>query len=141
MRLNYPSSIRIIRVPCTGKVDVLHILRCFERGADGVYVVGCREGDCHFQSGNFRAKKRVEHAQQLLNRIGVGGQRVRMCNLSSSDAPLFVRFAEEMHAAVLDAGPNPVRAALASKKTMTAPPAKGLDTGTGPLSKAPGQAG
>jgi coenzyme F420-reducing hydrogenase delta subunit len=104
-------------VPCTGKVDVLHILRCFERGADGVYVVGCREGDCHYQNGNFRAKKRVEQAQGLLDRIGVGGQRVRMCNLSSSDAPLFVRYAEEMHAAVLNAGPNPVRTALASMKT------------------------
>jgi coenzyme F420-reducing hydrogenase delta subunit len=119
MRLNYPSSVRIIRVPCTGKVDVQHILRCFERGADGVYVVGCREGDCHYQSGNFRAKKRVEQAQQLLDRIGVGGQRVRMCNLSSSDAPLFVRFAEEIHAAVLSAGPSPIRLARASIKTRS----------------------
>jgi coenzyme F420-reducing hydrogenase delta subunit len=141
MRLSYPSSIRIIRVPCTGKVDVLHILRCFERGADGVYVVGCREGDCHYQSGNFRARKRVEQAQQLLDRIGIGGQRVRMCNLSSSDAPLFVRFAEEMHAAVLDAGPNPVRAALAAKKTIADPPPAESDAGTSPLPEAPGRAG
>jgi coenzyme F420-reducing hydrogenase delta subunit len=116
MRLNYPSSVRIIRVPCTGKVDVLHIMRCFERGADGVYVVGCREGDCHYQSGNFRARKRVEQAQQLLEKIGVGAGRVRMCNLSSSDAPLFVRFAEEMHAAVIEAGPSPVRLAWSSLK-------------------------
>jgi coenzyme F420-reducing hydrogenase delta subunit len=114
MRLSYPDSVRIIRVPCTGKVDVLHILRCFERGADGVYVVGCREGDCHYQSGNFRARKRVEQAQQVLEKIGIGASRVRMCNLSSSDAPLFVRFAEEMHAAVLSAGPSPVRLARAS---------------------------
>ena len=113
-------------MPCTGKVDVLHILRCFERGADGVYVVGCREGDCHYQNGNFRAKKRVEQARQLLDRIGVGGQRVRMCNLSSSDAPLFVRFAEEMHAAVLEAGPNPVRTALISKKRAAEPSELGL---------------
>jgi coenzyme F420-reducing hydrogenase delta subunit len=98
-------------------VDVLHILRCFERGADGVYVVGCREGDCHYQSGNFRARKRVEQVQHLLDRIGIGGQRVRMCNLSSSDAPLFVRFAEEMHAAVISAGSSPVRLARASMKT------------------------
>ncbi|MCU0560414.1 MAG: hydrogenase iron-sulfur subunit [Desulfobacterales bacterium] len=111
MRLGYPSSIRIIRVPCTGKVDVLHILRCFERGADGVTVVGCREGDCHYQTGNFRAKKRVQQAQAILEQIGIGGTRVRMCNLSSSDAPLFVRFAQEMHAAIMDAGPNPVRTA------------------------------
>jgi coenzyme F420-reducing hydrogenase delta subunit len=126
MRLNYPSSVRIIRVPCTGKVDVLHILRCFERGADGVYVVGCREGDCHYQSGNFRARKRVEQAQNLLERIGIGGQRVRMCNLSSSDAPLFVRFAEEMNAAVMAAGPNPIRAVRASQKRASAPSGAGL---------------
>jgi coenzyme F420-reducing hydrogenase delta subunit len=126
MRLNYPSSVRIIRVPCTGKVDVLHILRCFERGADGVYVVGCREGDCHYQSGNFRAKKRVEQAQHLLDRIGIGGQRVRMCNLSSSDAPLFVRFAEEMHAAIMAAGPNPIRAARRSEEKTSAPCGAGL---------------
>jgi len=126
MRLNYPSSIRIIRVPCTGKVDVLHILRCLERGADGVDVVGCREGDCHFQNGNFRARKRVEQAQHLLDRIGIGGQRVRMCNLSSSDAPLFVRYAEEMHAAVLNLGPNPVRTALASMKTASGRAEAGL---------------
>jgi F420-non-reducing hydrogenase iron-sulfur subunit len=126
MRLNYPSSIRIIRVPCTGKVDVLHILRCFERGADGVYVVGCREGDCHYQSGNFRARKRVEQAQHLLDRIGIGGQRVRMCNLSSSDAPLFARFAEEMHAAVMAAGPNPIRAAGLPRKKAPASCGAGL---------------
>ena len=47
-------------MPCTGKIDVHHILRSFEKGADGVYVVGCREGECHFTSGNFRARKRVE---------------------------------------------------------------------------------
>ena len=92
MRLSYPPSIKIIRVPCTGKVDTLHIMRAFEKGADGVYVVGCREGDCHYNSGNFRAKKRVEQAAQLLETIGVGGKRVRMCNLSSSDGPLFVKF-------------------------------------------------
>jgi coenzyme F420-reducing hydrogenase delta subunit len=126
MRLAYPHSVRIIRVPCTGKVDVLHILRCFERGADGVYVVGCREGDCHYQSGNFRAKKRVEQAQAILDRIGVGGSRLRMCNLSSSDAPLFARFAEEVHAAVLAAGPNPIRAA--KSQMVRAAGAAGLES-------------
>ncbi len=108
MRLGYPESVKIIRVPCTGKVDALHLLRCFERGADGVLVVGCREGDCHYQSGNFRARKRVEEVGRLLERIGVGGDRVRMVNLSSSDAPLFVRAAREFHEAILAAGPNPV---------------------------------
>ena len=114
MRLSYPTSVKIIRVPCTGKVDVLHMLRAFEKGADGVYVVGCREGDCHYNAGNFRARKRVEQVKTVLNTIGIGGERVRMCNLSSSDAPLFVKYAEEMHARILEAGPNPIK--LAGKK-------------------------
>jgi len=66
MRLNYPVSVKIVRVPCTGKIDILHILRAFEKGADGVYCVGCMEGDCHFNKGNFRARKRVEQAQKIL---------------------------------------------------------------------------
>ena len=116
--MSYPPSIKIIRVPCTGKVDTLHILRAFEKGADGVYVVGCREGDCHYNSGNFRAAKRVAQARQILDTVGIGGERVRMCNLSSSDGPLFVRFAEEMHETVVKAGMNPIRRALKNKKAQ-----------------------
>ena len=111
MRLEYPTSIKIIRVPCTGKVDVQHILRAFEKGADGVYVVGCMEGDCHYNAGNFRARKRVEQAQALLDTIGIGGQRVRMYNLSSSEGPLFAQFAQEMEAIIQELGPNPIKKA------------------------------
>jgi len=85
MRLQYPSDINIILVPCTGKVDVLHILHAFEKGADGVYAVGCMEGDCHYNSGNLRARKRVEQAQSILETIGIGGERAQMYNLSSSE--------------------------------------------------------
>jgi F420-non-reducing hydrogenase iron-sulfur subunit len=116
MRLSYPASIKIIRVPCTGKVDALLIMRSFEKGADGVYLVGCREGDCHFNRGNFRARARVEQIKNLLDRIGVGGQRLQMYNLSSSDGPMFARFAEEMHSRILEAGPSPIRAALRKLK-------------------------
>jgi len=111
MRLEYPASIKIIRVPCTGKVDVQHILRAFEKGADGVYVVGCMEGDCHYNAGNFRARKRVAQAQALLDTIGIGGQRVRMYNLSSSEGPLFAKFAQEMEAIIRELGPNPIKKA------------------------------
>jgi len=111
MRLQYSSDIKIIRVPCTGKVDVLHILRSFEKGADGVYVVGCMEGDCHFNSGNFRASKRVEQARAILETIGVGGDRVAMYNLSSSEGPLFAQYAEEMAAKIQEMGPNPIKLA------------------------------
>ncbi|MCU0598478.1 MAG: hydrogenase iron-sulfur subunit [Desulfobacterales bacterium] len=109
MRLNYPASVKIIRVPCTGKVDVIHMLRAFEKGADGVYIVGCKEGECHYKKGNYRARKRVEQAQKILNTIGVGGDRVQMYNLSSSDAPLFVKYANEMNERIMGLGPNPVK--------------------------------
>ena len=111
MRLQYPTSIKIIRVPCTGKVDVIHILRAFEKGADGAYVVGCMEGDCHFNSGNFRARKRVEQAQKILDVIGVGGERAQMYNLSSSEGPLFAEIAVEMDAKIRKLGPNPIKTA------------------------------
>jgi len=85
MRLQYPDTIRIVRVPCTGKVDILHILKSFEKGADGFYIVGCLEGDCRFERGNLRARKRVEKAQEILDKVGIGGERVQMYNISSGE--------------------------------------------------------
>lgn len=109
MRLTYPPSIKIVRVPCTGKVDVQHMLRALEKGADGVYVVGCREGDCHYKTGNYRARKRVEQVQQVLNAVGIDGERAQMYNLSSSDGPIFVKYAQEMDERIRNLGPNPMR--------------------------------
>ena len=113
MRLQYPTNINIIRVPCTGKVDILHILRAFEKGADGVYAVGCMEGDCHYNTGNLRARKRVEQAAKILDTVGVGGKRVQMRNLSSGEGPLFVKFAKEIVEQIKDLGPNPLKQAKA----------------------------
>ncbi len=110
MRLKYPGTIRIIRVPCTGKVDILHLLRAFEKGADGVYVVGCMEGECHFNSGNLRARKRVEQTQKLLDVIGIGGGRVQMYNLSSAEGLKFAQYAIEMTEKIKELGPNPIKA-------------------------------
>src|SRR5512135_86263 len=71
MRLQYPPNVRIIEVPCTGKVDVMHLLMAFEYGADGVIVVGCLEGDCHYSAGNLYAKKRVNRVKEILDKVGV----------------------------------------------------------------------
>jgi F420-non-reducing hydrogenase iron-sulfur subunit len=111
MRLSYPSNIRIIFMPCTGKVDLIHILRAFEKGADGVYVAGCLEGECHYNRGNIRARKRVEQAKTILETIGIGGERVEMYNLSSSEAPRFVQIAKEMTEKISALGPNPIKLA------------------------------
>lgn len=114
MRLTYPANIKVVRVPCTGKVDLIHILRAFERGADGVYLVGCLEGNCNFEKGNLRARKRVEEAGRILEKIGLGAERVRMCNLSSAEAPLFAKYAIEMTQKITELGPNPIK--LTKKK-------------------------
>ena len=109
MRLRYPSNIKIIKLPCTGKIDVIHLLKSFEKGADGVYVLGCLEGACQFTSGNLRARKRVEQAQQILETVGIGGERVQMYNLSSSEAPMFVQIATEMTDKIIEMGPIPIK--------------------------------
>jgi F420-non-reducing hydrogenase iron-sulfur subunit len=108
MRLQYPSNIKIIRVPCTGKVDVRHLLRAIQKGADGVYVVGCLEGTCHYNEGNFRARERVEHVKTLLAEIGLESDRVRMFNLSSGEGPTFAGYAREMTELIRSLGPNPL---------------------------------
>jgi coenzyme F420-reducing hydrogenase delta subunit len=111
MRLQYPDSIRIISMPCTGKVDLIHLLRAFEKGVDGAYVLGCLEGECRFNSGNLRAKKRVAQARDILDRIGIGGDRVAMYNLSSSEGPRFAEIAREMTDKITKLGPNPIKTA------------------------------
>ena len=108
MRLRYPTNVLIVKLPCTGRVDVLYLLRAFERGADGVFVAGCLEGTCHFMEGNFQAKRRVQYAKRILDEIGVGGDRLEMYNLSSSDGPRFAQIATEMSERIRELGPSPV---------------------------------
>jgi len=109
MRLDYPANIKIIRVPCTGKVDLMYLLSAIQKGADGVYVVGCLEGTCHYNEGNLRARERVMHAQKLLEEVGIDGDRVRMYNLSSGEGPTFAAYAKEMTEHIKKLGPNPLR--------------------------------
>jgi F420-non-reducing hydrogenase iron-sulfur subunit len=116
MRLSYPDSIRIIRLPCTGKVDVIYLLRAFQKGADGVYVAGCLEGECHYLTGNLRARQKVEYAKKLLDEIGIGGERLEMYNIAASDGPRFAEAAREMHEKIMALGPNPIKGALTEKK-------------------------
>ncbi len=107
-RMQYPANVRIVHVPCTGKVEVQQILAAFERGIDGVLVAGCLEGGCHFVEGNLRARRRVEAAQQILDEVGLGRERLRMVNLSASEAPTFVARVQEMVETVGRLGPSPL---------------------------------
>jgi coenzyme F420-reducing hydrogenase delta subunit len=109
MRLQYPDSLKIVKLPCTGKLDVLHVLRAFEDGADGVFVAGCLEGDCHYLKGNLNARRRVKYAKTLLDQIGLDGQRVEMFNMSSAMGKAFADAAIEMTERVKALGPSPLR--------------------------------
>lgn len=111
MRLQYPPNIRIIKLPCSGAVDLLHILKAFEQGADGVFVAGCLEGGCHFLEGNLRTKQRVERAKHILERVGVGGKRLEMFFMSSAEGARFAEVAKEMTQRIKDLGPSPVKGA------------------------------
>ncbi len=86
----------------------MHLLGAMQKGADGVYAVGCLEGACHYNEGNLRARERVEHVQKLLEEVGLEGDRVRMYNLSSGEGPTFAAYAKEMTDHIKSLGPNPL---------------------------------
>jgi len=110
MRLPYPSNVKIIQVPCSGRVDILHLLRAIEDGADGVYVAGCLEGECHYISGNLKAKKRVQYVKKVLEELDLEPERVEMFNLSAGEGPRFAQIAIEMVERIKGLGPSPVNA-------------------------------
>ena len=109
MHQEYPDNVKIIKVPCTGKVDVQHIMRAMEKGADGVLVAGCLEGDCHFKDGNLLAKKRVAYVKTLLEDIGIGGDRVEMAMMSAGQGAVFAHVAQEFTDKIRALGANPIK--------------------------------
>ncbi len=109
MRLQYPPTVRIVKMPCTGRVDVIHMLKAFEDGADGVFLAGCLEGECHFLKGNLWAKKRVAYVRRLLAEIGLEPERLDMFNLSSAMGVQFAEIVTEMTGRVRKLGPSPLR--------------------------------
>ncbi|MCX6006902.1 MAG: hydrogenase iron-sulfur subunit [Chloroflexi bacterium] len=106
MRLQYPSNIRIVRTPCTGRLEVEYFLKAFENGADGVIIAGCEEGSCHFKEGNLVAKRRVNYARKLLAESGLEMERLRMVNVSAANARLLVDHLQKMAETIQKLGPS-----------------------------------
>ena len=106
MRVQYSPNVRIVRLPCTGKVDAILMIKAFEDGADGVFVAGCLEGQCHFLKGNLRAAKRVTYVKQLLAESGIEPERLEMFNLSSAMGGRFAEIVEEMTVRIKELGPT-----------------------------------
>ena len=109
MRLKYPANVRVLRLPCTGKIEVNYLLAAFEHGVDGVIVAGCLEGGCHFLEGNLRARRRVERAKGFMKEIGLEPERLEMYNLSSAEGSRFAEIVNQMSGRLTDLGPSPLR--------------------------------
>ncbi len=116
MRLEYSPNVRIVKLMCTGRVDIIHLLKAFEDGADAVFVAGCEEGACHFLEGNMKAKQRVAQARKLLQEIGLEPERLEMFHISASNAPLFAKACNEMTERARKLGPNPLRKEIVKAK-------------------------
>jgi coenzyme F420-reducing hydrogenase delta subunit len=101
--------VRIIRVPCSGRVDPQFILRAFQNKADGVIVAGCLEGGCHYVDGNIKAKKRVESLKKALDAIGLSGDRLELYFMSSAMSDKFVEAMTEFTARIKRLGKSPLR--------------------------------
>jgi coenzyme F420-reducing hydrogenase delta subunit len=107
--IQYPANVKFVRLPCSGKSDVRYLLEAFEQGADGVYVVACPIGNCHHVRGNERGRARVRRAKEILDEIGIGGERLEMFFMSGSQAHSFSIAAQVMTDRIRSLGPNPLR--------------------------------
>ncbi|MFP3911532.1 MAG: hydrogenase iron-sulfur subunit [Desulfobacteraceae bacterium] len=108
MKKSLPENIRTVHVPCSGRIETLHLLKPFEEGADGVYVAGCQEDSCQYISGISKAARRVEQVKKILESIGIEPERIDVLNLSAGKGDAFVDTALEMTEKLRALGPmNP----------------------------------
>ncbi len=112
-RIQYPPNVRAIRVMCTGGVDPIYVIKALLEGADGVLIGGCHPGDCHYQSGNLKARRRVAILRSILEQLGLDPDRVWLRWISASEGKLFADTITEMVQDLKEKGPNPMREAWA----------------------------
>ena len=109
-RLAYPSNLRIIRMRCTGMVDPKYVIKCFLEGADGVLVGGCWPGDCHYQDGNLKARRRVALLHEVLGRYGIDARRLWLRWIAASEGVGFAEVVTDMTEQLRALGPCEARA-------------------------------
>ena len=107
----YPPNVGIVKVMCTGRVDPMFIMKAFEKGADGVIVLGCHPGDCHYKEGNIRAVQRHRMMLRVLGQLGIQKERCRFDFVSASESEKFVALVTEMVDSLRALGPLNLQAA------------------------------
>ena len=108
-RIQYPPNVRIIRLMCSGAVDPVYVLKALLDGADGVLIGGCHPGDCHYQEGNYKARRRVAILKETLQSMGLEDERLWLRWISASEGRRFAETVTEMTAAIKAMGPNPMK--------------------------------
>jgi coenzyme F420-reducing hydrogenase delta subunit len=109
MALSLPPNVKVIQLPCTGRLDSLHLLKALEAGADGVYVAGCQPDSCQYKHGVEKAEKKVQYVQGLLTNVGLEPERVALYHMMAGKGQLFVEAAQEMVEKIKELGPNPAK--------------------------------
>jgi F420-non-reducing hydrogenase iron-sulfur subunit len=110
-RMGYPPNVRIIRMMCTGAVDPMFAIKALVDGADAVLIAGCHPGDCHYQEGNYKIRRRVAVLKKVLESTGFDPDRIWLRWISASEGRLFADTIAEITAAMQAKGPTPVKTA------------------------------
>lgn len=101
----YPHNVNVIRVMCTGRIDPQFVMKAFQSGADGVIILGCHPGDCHYKEGNYKALRRFHLLKRMLKQFGIEEDRFRLDWVSASEADKFVAVIQDMVSKVKALGP------------------------------------
>ena len=108
-RIQYPPSLRMVRVMCSGMVHPNLVIEALTKGADGVLMCGCHKGDCHYQEGNLRAEQRAEAIRLMLADFGVEEERFRLEWVSAAEGPRFAQVVQGFTEQVQKLGPSPYK--------------------------------
>ena len=107
--VSLPESLDIIRVPCAGRIDALHMLQALENGADGVLIFACHEENCQSLNGNLMAKARMGYVHGIMEKIGLEKERLGLCNLATNNGAKFAERVTKEFENLKRLGPSPVR--------------------------------
>jgi F420-non-reducing hydrogenase iron-sulfur subunit len=92
----YPAGVRVVRVPCAGRINPMYVVKALQNGADGVLVFGCHPGDCHYRSGNLTARRRLSLLKSFLAHLGIESERVQVCWISGAEGARFSAMATKV---------------------------------------------
>ena len=108
-KLDYSADVKLIRVMCTGRVDPQFVMDAFRKGADGVMILGCHPGDCHYRSGNIKAMKRFKLLDKMLGQFGIDKKRLILDWVAAGEAERFQEIANKMANIIKELGPLQIK--------------------------------